>query len=160
LSFRELPAAAGRSRRMRPLAAIRPNVLADPFPTSSLRGRNAIRLGKFPGSAMLDHKGAPTDGNLSEGARQGGKAREGGRVTTRRDFLNGAGALAGAVFVGCDLMPPHAHAQPAGAPRRREVVVNGRRVKTVDIHAHCAFPEALKMMGRELRPQSLVMAPD
>ncbi len=81
-------------------------------------------------------------------------------MTTRREFLNGAGALAGAVFVGCDLMPPHAHAQPAGAPRRREVVVNGRRVKTVDIHAHCAFPEALAMMGRQVRPQSLIMAPD
>jgi len=81
-------------------------------------------------------------------------------VTTRRDFLGGASAFAGAVFVGCELMPPHAHAQPPGAPRRREVVVNGRRVKTVDIHAHCAFPETMKMMGREVRPQSLVMAPD
>src|SRR5262249_56284211 len=60
LSFRELPAAAGRSRRMRPLAAIRPNVLADPFPTSSLRGRNAIRLGKVPGTAMPAPKWAPT----------------------------------------------------------------------------------------------------
>jgi aminocarboxymuconate-semialdehyde decarboxylase len=81
-------------------------------------------------------------------------------MTTRREFLGGAGALAGAVFVGCDLMPPHAHAQGAGTPRRREVVVNGRRVKTVDIHAHCAFPETMKMMGREVRPQSLLMAAD
>jgi len=31
----------------------------------------------------------------------------------------------------------------AGAARRREVVVNGKRVKTVDVHAHCAVPEAL-----------------
>jgi len=81
-------------------------------------------------------------------------------LTTRRDFLAGAGALAGAVFTSCDLMTPHAHAQPAGAARRREVVINGRRVKTVDIHAHCAFPEAMKMMGREVRPQSLIMAAD
>src|SRR5579871_3462656 len=72
-------------------------------------------------------------------------------MVTRRDFLSGSSALAGAVFVGCDLLPPHAHAQPAGAPRRREVVVNGRRVKTVDIHAHCAFPEALAMRSEERR---------
>src|ERR1700719_2164436 len=78
-------------------------------------------------------------------------------MTTRRDFLNGAGgAMAGAVFVGCDLLaPPYAHAQPA--PRRREVVVNGRRVKTVDIHAHCAFPEAMAMMGRQVKPDKLIM---
>ena len=34
--------------------------------------------------------------------------------------------------------------------RRREVVVNGRRVKTVDIHAHCAVPEANALVGRTL----------
>ena len=51
-------------------------------------------------------------------------------MTTRRDFIGGmTGAMAGVAFVGCELMhTTHAHAQPA--PRRREVVVNGRRVKT------------------------------
>jgi aminocarboxymuconate-semialdehyde decarboxylase len=82
-------------------------------------------------------------------------------MTTRREFLNGAaGAMAGAVFTGCDLLgTPHVHAQPAGAARRREVVVNGRRVKTVDIHAHCAFPEAMALMGLQVKPDSLVMGP-
>ena len=80
-------------------------------------------------------------------------------MTTRRDFMVG-GAAAGAVFVGCDLMPSHVHAQPAMAPRRREVVVNGRRVKTVDIHAHCAFPQAMAMLGLKVRPDRLVMAPE
>jgi aminocarboxymuconate-semialdehyde decarboxylase len=79
-------------------------------------------------------------------------------MVTRRDFIGGAAA--GAVFVGCDLFPGHVHAQAAGAPRRREVVVNGRRVKTVDIHAHCAFPEANAMVGHTLRPKTLVMAPE
>jgi aminocarboxymuconate-semialdehyde decarboxylase len=37
-------------------------------------------------------------------------------------------------------------------PRRREVVVNGRRVKTVDVHAHCAFPEAIALMKMHLPP--------
>src|SRR3982074_404172 len=91
-------------------------------------------------------------------------------MTTRREFLNGAaGAMAGAVFTGCDLLgTPHGHAQPAraarrpggvGSGRRAEVVVNGRRVKTVDIHAHCAFPEAMALMGLQVKPDSLVMGP-
>ncbi len=69
-------------------------------------------------------------------------------MTTRRDFLQtSAGALAGLVFVGCDLLAAApAHAQP----RRREVVVNGKRVKTVDVHAHCAVPQALALMNQKL----------
>jgi aminocarboxymuconate-semialdehyde decarboxylase len=74
-------------------------------------------------------------------------------MTTRRDFLQTtAGTLAGLVFVGCDLMA----ALPARAQgRRREVVVNGKRVKTVDIHTHCAVPEALALMGLKLGGPSL-----
>ena len=55
-------------------------------------------------------------------------------MNTRREFLeNAAGALAGLAFVGCDLLA----AAPARAQaRRREVVVSGRRVKVVDVHAH------------------------
>jgi aminocarboxymuconate-semialdehyde decarboxylase len=42
-------------------------------------------------------------------------------------------------------------ASPARAQtRRREVVVNGKRVTTVDIHAHCAIPEALALMSLKL----------
>src|SRR5437879_2994265 len=71
-------------------------------------------------------------------------------MTTRRDFIrNSAGAMAGIAFVGCDLLAARdAQAQPAG--RRREVVVNGRRVKTVDVHAHCAVPEAMALMGMKV----------
>ena len=32
--------------------------------------------------------------------------------------------------------------QAAARPRRREVVVSGKRVKTVDVHAHCNFHAA------------------
>ena len=74
-------------------------------------------------------------------------------MTTRRDFIGG---MTGVAFVGCELMhATHAHAQPA--PRRREVVVNGRRVKTVDVHAHCAFPDAMALMGLKVNPETLVM---
>ena len=69
-------------------------------------------------------------------------------MNTRRDFLQtAANGLAGLVFVGCNLMPRTAAF--AQAPRR-EVVVNGKRAKTVDIHAHCAVPEALELIGAKL----------
>jgi aminocarboxymuconate-semialdehyde decarboxylase len=38
------------------------------------------------------------------------------------------------------------------------VVVNGRRVKTVDVHAHCAFPEAMALMGRTVETPGLLTA--
>jgi aminocarboxymuconate-semialdehyde decarboxylase len=75
-------------------------------------------------------------------------------MTTRREFLH-AGAIAGLAFVGCELMA----AMPARAQAaRRQVVVNGKRAKTVDVHAHCAVPEALALMnlklgGSALRPE-------
>ncbi len=38
-----------------------------------------------------------------------------------------------------------AQAQAQAVPRRREVVVGGRRVKTIDVHAHCVVPKALAL---------------
>ena len=69
-------------------------------------------------------------------------------MTTRREFLGTtAGTLAGLAFVGCDLLA----AAPARAQtRRREVVVSGRRVKTVDVHAHCGVGEAMALVGMKL----------
>src|SRR5246500_2445628 len=34
--------------------------------------------------------------------------------------------------------------------RRREVVVGGRRVKTIDVHAHCVIPEAYALLGLQV----------
>src|SRR5262245_55947190 len=75
---------------------------------------------------------------------------------TRREFAEGvASAVAGVAFVGCGL----ASASRAQAQaRRREVVVNGRRVKTIDVHAHCAVPEAMALMGLKVAPATLLMA--
>jgi aminocarboxymuconate-semialdehyde decarboxylase len=36
--------------------------------------------------------------------------------------------------------------QPGAGARRREVVVGGRRVTTVDVHAHCAIPEVASVV--------------
>ncbi len=93
-------------------------------------------------------------------------------MSTIEAFPNPAGgAAAGLAFVGCDLMramagearaqaAPAAQAQApapgrAGEPapgrsRRREVVVSGKRVKTVDVHAHCSVPEAMALMSARL----------
>jgi aminocarboxymuconate-semialdehyde decarboxylase len=67
-------------------------------------------------------------------------------TTTRREFL-GSAALAGIVFVGCDLMAP----RPARAQKqRRETMVGGKRVKVIDVHAHCGVAEAMALVGMKL----------
>src|SRR5262245_28716422 len=76
-------------------------------------------------------------------------------TTDRRDFIKGAGAFAGAAFVGCGLTD----AARAQGPRR-EVLVSGRRVKTIDVHAHVAIPEAMALMGMKVPQQALVMGED
>jgi predicted TIM-barrel fold metal-dependent hydrolase len=68
-------------------------------------------------------------------------------MTTRRDFLKQAGGAAGIVFCGC-AMHDVARAQQPGAARL-PVVVNGKRIKTIDVHAHCHFHEAIALMGDE-----------
>ncbi|PYN15211.1 MAG: hypothetical protein DME05_12670, partial [Candidatus Rokuibacteriota bacterium] len=77
---------------------------------------------------------------------------------TRREFLGDttAGAVAGIAFVECGLAGGSGSAQ--AQTRRREVVVSGRRVKTVDVHAHCSVPEAMALMGRKVQPPTLLMS--
>ena len=82
---------------------------------------------------------------------------------------NIAGAAAAITFTACDVVaaaqaqvrsqaratargtggakagPRRLAAVPSG--RRREVVVGGRRVKTIDVHAHCVIPEAYALLG-------------
>ncbi len=80
-------------------------------------------------------------------------------MASRREFIrNTAGALAGLIFTGCSgLEPAPARAGTAG---RRQVYVGGRRVKTIDVHAHCVIPEAMALMGRKIEPAGLDMAQD
>jgi aminocarboxymuconate-semialdehyde decarboxylase len=68
-------------------------------------------------------------------------------MTTRRDFIASAGTFAGLAFVGCNMLASrNAHAQGA----RRETIVAGRRAKVIDVHAHCAVPEAMALMNLKL----------
>src|ERR1700753_3299943 len=66
-------------------------------------------------------------------------------MTTRRDFLkSGTAAAAGIVFCSCGLLQS-AHAQQP-ARQKLPVMVAGKRVKTIDVHAHCAFTEAVALL--------------
>ncbi|HYM35672.1 MAG TPA: hypothetical protein VET48_09770, partial [Steroidobacteraceae bacterium] len=70
--------------------------------------------------------------------------------------MQNAGA-AGIAFVGCNL----ACAVHAQAPTQsRKVVIKGRRVRTIDVHAHCAVPEAMALMGLKVTPESLLITED
>ena len=75
-------------------------------------------------------------------------------MATRRAFLaETAGAVAGLAFVGCGLLK----ARPAAAQTaRRQVTVAGKGVKTVDVHAHCAVPEAMALMSPPAPPPGLL----
>ena len=67
-------------------------------------------------------------------------------MTTRRGFFKGA-AAAGMVFCGCGL-GGGLRAEDAGAPRL-PVTVGGKRIKTIDVHSHCYFQDALELMGSD-----------
>jgi aminocarboxymuconate-semialdehyde decarboxylase len=63
--------------------------------------------------------------------------------------------LAGLAFVGCAMGSVAPTPSPQG--RRREAVVNGKRVKTVDVHAHCIVPPAAAIINHPLEAPGLLM---
>jgi aminocarboxymuconate-semialdehyde decarboxylase len=88
-------------------------------------------------------------GNVPKEQLKTGRRRErpaiGENMTNRRNFLEGAAAT-GIAFCSCGMLDA-ASAQPG--PRRLPVKVAGKRVMTVDAHAHCYFHEAINLMGDE-----------
>jgi aminocarboxymuconate-semialdehyde decarboxylase len=66
-------------------------------------------------------------------------------MTTRRHFLRHVAAAAGVMFCSCGMLD----AAPAREPARKKlpVTIKGKRVKTIDVHAHCHFHEALALIG-------------
>src|SRR5271168_2031221 len=80
---------------------------------------------------------------------QAEKNMEGTVMTTRRDFVKAgtAAAATGIFFCGCGLLRG-AHAQQP-ARQKLPVTVNGKRIKTIDVHAHCNFHEAGALLGEE-----------
>jgi predicted TIM-barrel fold metal-dependent hydrolase len=85
-------------------------------------------------------------------------------MTTRRQFLRGAAS--GIVFCGCGLHAAYAqvasarsggsdasddpklnYKHPDFGKKRAPVIIAGRRIKTIDVHAHCFFHETVAMAG-------------
>ena len=63
-------------------------------------------------------------------------------MRNRRDFLKTvAGATAGVLVTGRRFPDAALQAPQATPAKRREVYVGGKRVKVVDMHAHCVVPE-------------------
>lgn len=77
--------------------------------------------------------------------------------------IEGAAAASQATiaFTGCPMAMAAAagdsHGHTHAGSRRREVVVNGSRVKTVDVHAHCAVPAAMALIKHPLEAPGLLM---
>jgi len=64
----------------------------------------------------------------------------------------------GIAFTHCAVTAAAAeHGHGHSHPRRREVVVAGKRVKTVDIHAHCCVPKAMAVINHPLEAPGLLM---
>jgi aminocarboxymuconate-semialdehyde decarboxylase len=80
------------------------------------------------------------------------------RISRRRAIETGLRAASGVLGgVVCAASAARAIEQPT----RRPVTVGGRRVRTIDIHAHCVIPEALELIpGARANPPSLVLGPE
>ena len=84
-------------------------------------------------------------------------------MPTRRQFIGQTvSAMTGMAMAGAGGRGATAAAvQPAGATARRQVVVGGRRIRTVDVHAHCEIPGIREMMGAGPGPNApLTIGPD
>ncbi len=77
-------------------------------------------------------------------------------MNSRRAFLRALGVVAGAIAFG-------AGRGTRAQARRKEIRVGGRRVKVVDIHAHCIFPEVERVANanppRAPLPDQLTLGP-
>src|SRR6476619_474951 len=70
-------------------------------------------------------------------------------MTTRRHFLKAgtAAVTTGIVFCSCGLLQSAYAQQPVR--QKLPVMVGGKRVKTIDVHAHCHFREAGALLGAD-----------
>jgi aminocarboxymuconate-semialdehyde decarboxylase len=84
------------------------------------------------------------------------------------DHSRTSAVIGGLVFVDCGMDRLHTQAaaaqSPAGdresrpQPQRRKIFVGDERVRTVDIHAHCAVPEALALIPAQHKGPNVLRA--
>jgi aminocarboxymuconate-semialdehyde decarboxylase len=70
-------------------------------------------------------------------------------MTNRRRFIQRA-SLTGLAFCSCGLLDA-AHARSPRPTRSGPVVIDGKRVRTIDAHAHCYFQDAIDLMGDDAK---------
>lgn len=79
-------------------------------------------------------------------------------IGDRREFLKAAARASGLTFVSCGLAEAAAQSVPHVAPKTHApVVVNGKRVRTIDVHAHCAVPAAVALLSQQVSPPTLLL---
>ena len=72
-------------------------------------------------------------------------------MTSRRQFLNtSAKILGGLTFCGCGLLPA-AYGQTQAPMKRPPLILNGKKIKAIDVHAHCLFQDAIDLMGDDAK---------
>lgn len=77
-------------------------------------------------------------------------------TSNRRSFLAGSGStLAGLMFCSCGLLHGRAARAQNATPAAPAVQRARSRVKTIDVHTHCFFQEAIDLMG----PQAKAVLP-
>ena len=75
----------------------------------------------------------------------------------RRQFLKDLAGASGLVFAGCGLATLSAQSRSsASAAQHPPVILRGRRIRTVDIHAHCLVPAAANLLNRQVNRQALL----
>jgi aminocarboxymuconate-semialdehyde decarboxylase len=69
-------------------------------------------------------------------------------MPNRRDFIRNTAGATAAALMGHHVLAEAGFPLQVGAPagKRREVTIGGRRVKTVDVHAHCFVPEVMELV--------------
>jgi aminocarboxymuconate-semialdehyde decarboxylase len=73
-------------------------------------------------------------------------------TTNRRSFLAGSGStLAGLMFCSCGLLHGRQARAQAVAPQAPAVRRGRNKVKTIDVHTHCFFQDAIDLMGEQAK---------
>ena len=79
-------------------------------------------------------------------------------MPNRRKFLKDLTSTTGLMFVGCGLVDAVARSLLGDTPvKHAPVVINGRRIRTVDVHAHCSVPKATDLLNQQVNSSNLLL---
>ena len=67
-------------------------------------------------------------------------------MASRRQFIRDAALMSGVLFTSCSLLDAAPARAQAKTKSRLPVLFKGKRVKTIDVHAHCLIADALALL--------------